>query len=86
MRKVVKIVTQKEYDRWLAEQNSYYGANVKGKKGVDPLLMEASSEAHDDHGDEANHDENHDGEGHEGDAHEEGADAHKDEAHKEGDH
>ena len=32
MRKVVKIVTQKEYDEWLNKQKPYYTSNIKGKE------------------------------------------------------
>jgi cytochrome c oxidase subunit 2 len=31
MKKVVKIVTQSEYDAWLKEQQSFYKANIEGK-------------------------------------------------------
>jgi cytochrome c oxidase subunit 2 len=32
MRKIVKIVSQAEYDKWAAAQTSYYDQNVKGKE------------------------------------------------------
>lgn len=37
MRRLVKIVTQSEYEAWLREQKSYYFTNVRGKE-FDPLL------------------------------------------------
>ena len=78
MRKVVRIVSQEEYDAWLKEQTSFYEQNVKGKTGIDPLL----SKAHDDHGheDEAHEEEGHDAEGEHSD------EAHSDEEHNEGEH
>lgn len=44
MRKVVKIVSQEEYDKWAAAQKSYYEQNVKGKD-YDPLKDKAVSAA-----------------------------------------
>jgi cytochrome c oxidase subunit 2 len=83
MRKVVRIVSQEEYDAWLKEQTSFYEQNVKGKAGVDPLL----SKAHDDHGHEGEHhdDEAHEEEGHEAEG-EHSEEAHSDEEHSEGGH
>lgn len=77
MRKIVRIVSQKEYDAWLKEQTSFYEQNIKGKTGVDPLL----SKSHDDHGHEVEH--------HDDEAHEEGQSAegeHSEEAHSEEEH
>ncbi|MGB0861643.1 MAG: cytochrome c oxidase subunit II transmembrane domain-containing protein [Saprospiraceae bacterium] len=83
MRKVVRIVSQEEYDAWLKEQTSFYEQNVKGKAGVDPLL----SVSHDDHGHEGEHhdEEAHEDEGHEAEG-EHSEEAHSDEEHNEGGH
>jgi len=50
MRKVVKIVSEKEYEAWLKTQKSYYLTNIKGQEGVDPnydanAVTEVSEEA-----------------------------------------
>jgi cytochrome c oxidase subunit 2 len=37
MRRLVKIVSQEEYDAWLSQQKSYYLENVRNKPG-DPLI------------------------------------------------
>lgn len=37
MRRIVRIVTQEEYDAWLAKQQSYYQTAIRGKSG-DPNL------------------------------------------------
>lgn len=36
MKKIVKIVEESEYKAWLNTQQSYYDANIKGKKDMDP--------------------------------------------------
>lgn len=36
MRRVVEIVTEKEYEDWLKSQKSYYETTIKGKEGIDP--------------------------------------------------
>lgn len=33
MRRIVRIVTQEEYDAWLAKQQSYYQSSIRGKDG-----------------------------------------------------
>ena len=32
MRKIVKIVSQEEYDKWVNDQKSYYTQNIQGKE------------------------------------------------------
>jgi outer membrane protein OmpA-like peptidoglycan-associated protein len=44
MRRIVRIVEDADYKKWLAEQKSYYAENVKGKEG-DPMLSSFSEEA-----------------------------------------
>lgn len=38
MRKVVKVVTQEEYDAWLLDKASWYDSQIKGKVGLDPFV------------------------------------------------
>jgi cytochrome c oxidase subunit 2 len=44
MRRVVEIVTEKEYEDWLKSQKSYYETTIKGKEGIDPYYESASEE------------------------------------------
>jgi len=43
MKKVVKIVTEEEYDDWLLSQTSFYDMNIKGKEG-DPYKVDVVSQ------------------------------------------
>ena len=36
MKKIVKVVEEADYKAWLKTQQSYYEANIKGKKNIDP--------------------------------------------------
>ncbi|MEZ4919551.1 MAG: OmpA family protein [Saprospiraceae bacterium] len=40
MRRVLRVVSQEEYDAWLAQQPSYYFSQVRGKEGEDPNIGE----------------------------------------------
>jgi cytochrome c oxidase subunit II len=43
MRKLVKIVSESEYKKWLAKQTPYYEQNIKGKED-DPFLTQSLAE------------------------------------------
>ena len=43
MRKIVKIVSQEEYDQWLKSQKSYYIENIRGKE-EDPNIGKVSAQ------------------------------------------
>lgn len=67
MRKIVKVVTEAEYEKWLSEQTPYYDQMVKGKEGIDPYLTEAAHDEADhdmDHGTEEHSDSTHSAESH----------------------
>lgn len=41
MRKVVKVVSQAEYEKWLSEQDSYYNLVIKGSDDDPHKVLEA---------------------------------------------
>ena len=63
MRRVVRIVSEEEYEAWLAEQSSYYETNIKGTENdplkndviemVDEFTEDDDAEAHSDEGEES---------------------------------
>ena len=84
MKRIVKVVTQEEYDAWLGEQQSFFESNVKGTAD-DPAVIQqmkeamSSVESHTEeaHGEEADH-------GDHGDAHTDDAHHDEEEHHTEG--